>query len=392
MQRWKNFKYKEQCELGFILISYVALLVFLFLNGTSIKQGLEKLNSLLNPFFYGFVIAYLVNPITRFIEVKVLANRSIKFKQFNVHRLISIVVSYFIVLTFIFICSIYVIPQLIDSISNIMTSIPDAVTALEDVLKSQKDNLGAGNSKMAHYIDTCSDSLYLMIDSWVSQVSNYLPKVYDFILGITLWLKDLLLGVFISIYMLFYKEKFVMGLKRTANVLLSKNTVENTTYVLKKSDEVFGGFIIAKALDSLIIGILTYVCCLIFNIPYSMLISVIVGITNMIPVFGPIIGGVIGLALLVLVDMRAFWIFAILIFIIQQLDGNVIGPKIVGAKLGLASIWVMFGVIVVGGLFGVSGFFIGVPIFAVVYTLCKEYVIKREKIIEEENKNNNLEE
>ena len=240
MQSWKNFKFKDECKLGVILISYTALLVFLFLNGGVLHDDFVKLSSLMNPFVYGFVIAYLVNPIMNFIELRILRGKKILFRHIRVHRLISIVLTYLIVLFCVFICSIYIIPQLIDSISNIMTSVPDMLESAENLLQSQKEDISNKSSRVAQYINTCINSLDVLLDSWISQVSDYLPKIYDFVMSVTSWLKNFFLGVFISVYMLIHKEKFVHGINRVANILLPKSLVNNdfhrALYSLSKKD------------------------------------------------------------------------------------------------------------------------------------------------------------
>lgn len=369
--KWlKDFKYKDQCKLGIILISFAAFIVLLFLNSSNIMIGVKKLNSLLAPFIYGFVIAYLLNPAISFFEVNILSGRKMYIKQLKFHRLCSIAFVYFILLTLLLICCMIIIPQLVDSISNIIKVFPDTLNSFNEQLY----NLSQTNSYLATAYNKYNFDLSTILENIYSHTSEILSTTYDYAVTTGIFIKDFALGLFISIYMLWYKEEIITGLSKYSKALIKPKVLNTCIHVIKCSDDVFGGFIIASIIDSLIIGILTYICLLIFRVPYAMLLSVLVGVTNIIPVFGPIIGGVIGCLLLVFTNTKAFWVFMILVLVIQQADGNLIKPKVVGIKLGMSALWIIFGVTVVGGMLGIVGLFIGVPVFAVIYILIKEYI------------------
>lgn len=376
MKFLKNFRYKDFLKLGVLLISYIALIVFLFFNRVSIGEWLNKLNRLLIPFVYGFVIAYLLNPMMLFFEDKVLKGKKLYLKHLRVHRLCSLLFVYTIVISILLICGIVVVPQLLNSISNIISSVPNTLNNIGVYAQEQLNNNWLVSKLYNNYPDFDG-----ILKDLLSRLSSVVTTTYDYIIGITLFVKDFLFGLFLSIYMLMYKERAKENLLRLSHLFLSKKVSDTLFHVVNKSNEVFSGFIIAKSFDSLLVGIITYICLLLFKVPYSMLLAVLVGITNMIPVFGPIIGGIIGAILLIFADRHSFWVFVILILIIQQVDGHIIGPKIVGTKLGISVLWIIFGVTVVGGMFGIVGLFIGVPIFGVAYTLLKEYIDKKEKEI-----------
>jgi len=195
--------------------------------------------------------------------------------------------------------------------------------------------------------------------------------------SIVKWSINIIIGLIVSVYLIYDKDEFLNGTNRVLKAVLPKKAYDFTMMNLGYVDKIFGGFMIAKIIDSLIIGVLTFIICSIFKIPYALIISVIVGITNIIPYFGPFIGAIPCILLLLLINPTKSLTFAILILLIQQFDGNILGPKLIGNKTGIKSFWVLFSILLFGGLFGFVGMIFGVPVFAVIYSVLANLINKR---------------
>lgn len=204
-----------------------------------------------------------------------------------------------------------------------------------------------------------------------------LPQVVIIGTRVTSTLINVFVGIVAGIYLMLDKEQFIKAIKSCVYAFFSQPTADYLCRFTRITEEIFNGFIIGKALDSLIIGIITYILMYLFNMPYALLLSVLIGLTNMIPVFGPFIGAIPGVFILTIIDLKLGIYFALMILAIQQFDGNILGPLILGDKLGLPSLAILFSVVIFGGIFGIFGMIVGVPIFAVIYTAVKELVDER---------------
>lgn len=210
-----------------------------------------------------------------------------------------------------------------------------------------------------------------ILEAFYSWLSASLPMVLNATKNLTTGLTNLILGVIISIYFLFGKERFLAQIKKALYALFPEDFVKRLVDVTHTSNRIFSGFISGKLLDSLIIGILCFVGMSLFRMPMAMLVSVIVGVTNVIPYFGPIIGAVPSALIVFLIDpIKALW-FVFFVICLQQFDGNILGPRILGDSIGMPAFWVIFSILLFGGYFGVFGMFVGVPTFAVIYSIFK---------------------
>ena len=220
--------------------------------------------------------------------------------------------------------------------------------------------------------------------SIVSTITTYIPIAINYSYAIISNIFNILISLIITVYMLYDRERFISQIKRVTYALFSKKSADFLCKVTNLTSRMFNQFIFGKALDSFIIGIVCLICTSLLRLPYAPLFSFIIGITNMIPVFGPFIGAIPCALILLIIDYFKAFEFVIFIIILQQIDGNIIGPRILGDSLGLPSLWVMFAIIVGGGCFGIFGMFVGVPIFSVIYLLIKEKVAKvlKEKSLE----------
>ncbi len=208
-------------------------------------------------------------------------------------------------------------------------------------------------------------------------VTDALPHVVGYTIQITSGIVRAAIGFIISVYVLYHKERFFAQAKKAMYALMKKERVDSLIRLGHKSNATFSGFIAGQILDALIVGILCFVFMSIFRFPYPMLISVLVAVTNVIPYFGPFIGAIPSILLVLMINpVQAFW-FAIFILALQQFDGNVLCPKILGQSIGISAFWVIFALLLAGGIFGFLGMFIGVPIFAIIYTLVRSFIEER---------------
>ncbi len=345
----------------------IVLFTWTLMNIGSVIAIIKQLTGLLLPFIFGFALAFLVAPLQNFIEKKLFKSLPIKHKA---KRIISTFTSLFITLSALFGLFLVVTPQLISSLNTLVDQIPSYIESTTLFINQLITQLNI-ESEVSALLQDISEDVLQSISQLGREVS---PNILSMSINMLTFLFRLIVGIFIAVYMLLEKERFS---NQIAKVVLAIASKEDAFIIFKVSNlakDKFNQFIYGKTIDSIIVGILSFIVMSVLQWPYALLISVIVGITNMIPVFGPFIGAVPGFLILFIVSpTTALW-FILFIIILQQIDGNYIGPKILGDSLGLPTLWIMFAIIVGGGLFGVLGMFLGVPIFAVIYVIVKETI------------------
>lgn len=366
----------------FLVIAASLFFYFGIFHMDSLRGILRTVYVVVTPLVYGAAIAYILNPLVKFFEVTLIF-RVLKWRKITITEKIKKVVRVFCVfLTLIlFIVSIYgllamLIPELISSITNIVENFPRYVDQIQDWLS----NLFKNNPELEQLFDTVFDRA----EVWMNQelmpqinavVRNLSSGVYD----VMIFLKNFLIGAMISIYMLYGKENFIARGKQFLYSVAKLDRANATIRDLQYVNNMFGGFIIGKIIDSMIIGLLCYIGMSILNLPYTLLISVIIGVTNVIPFFGPYIGAVPSALLILLINPLQCLYFIIFILVLQQFDGNFLGPKILGDTTGLSSFMVIVAIIVGGGFFGIFGMFVGVPVCAIICTIIKNQVVRQLK-------------
>ncbi len=353
-------------------ISIYAVLVFLicysiykFTNNWDItKDNLIGVTKMLSPFIYAMIIAYFLNPTLKKIETTILA----PLKKNKFRRPLAILLVYVLLLGTIILLLSFVLPQLISNLKEIGGLSNTYLPVIQNFLS--RDDIEIFNS--GYYLDFTiinkyfNDNVVQTFSSVSNLVANLAPLLLNILTDLTSGILNLTLGFIIAIYLLMSKERAMLSSRKLIFALFSPKRAIYLINLSKESNQIFINFIIGKMIDSVIIGILTFIILIVFQYPYALLISVIVGITNMIPYFGPFIGGIIGFALLLFVTpIQALW-FLLIIVIIQQFDGNILGPKILGDSTGLSPFWVIFAIILFGSIFGFAGMFFGVPILAVI--------------------------
>jgi predicted PurR-regulated permease PerM len=350
----------------------------------SIKSLIDYTWRLLLPFVIGFAAAYLFNPYVMWLERNLFKGHiSNRIKRMKTRRLISILLVYVIVLGLITLCVIYIAPKVVKSVSDVVNNIPEYYKRMDTFISdiSEKYDLLTVYD-VSQYAERY---MTVFIEKYnLQNIDIALSSVMKGIVNITTVFLRYILGLIISFYILMEKEEFKAQFRKFFCAILKVETVESLEGFIIKVNQIFSKFIIGKAIDSAIIGVLCFIGLMILDIKYALLISVIIGITNMIPYFGPIIGG-IPAVLITLFDspVKALWV-AVFILILQQFDGMVLGPKILGDSIGLSPFWIIFAIIIGGGFFGVAGMFLGVPVVAVIKLLLVNFIEKRIRIKENE--------
>lgn len=354
-------------------IAASALVIYFIFNFTLVSSSLGKLFGVLSPIFWGFVIAYLINPLVRFFEKKVFAFKKAKKDRPRLKRVLSVICAYIVVLALLSALLWVIIPQFTSSFNTFKDAIPGYARSLE----SWANSLLHEESRFYPIAKKVVDSFNEFVDGIVEYVTELLPKAVILIKDISVFIINVIVAVFVSIYMISRKENLAAQLKKLVCALFKEKWVNRLSEFSCMLDSSVGGFIKGKIIDSAIIGVLCYIVMIIFRLDYALLISVIVGVTNVIPFFGPFIGAIPSAFILLMVDPHDVIPFVIAILLIQQLDGNYIGPKILGDSLGLSPFWVLVSIVVMSGLFGFAGMVIGVPIFSVVYVLVERLIDRR---------------
>lgn len=373
---WLNFdrKYLKICLHAIFVIFWGAIIFIMLQNWGATKRFILNFCRVLSPFFVAVIIAYFVSPI--FEKIYGLLKKRVKRKKSDkLVKMVSLLLSYVLFLGFITIAFVFVMPQIGESITELTGNIPvvynNIITMLADLHEKYPE------------IDTdfLSNKLNEMVPNLIKYgtnvVGNVIPMVFSVSVSIVKVLINILLALIISVYMIVERDKFKYQGKRLVYSFFSERKGDTICKTLGECNEIFSAFLISKAIDSLIIGCL---CCVIMNIlhlPYAVLVSVIVGITNMIPYFGPFIGAVPGVLIYLCTSPRDAFIFIIMIFALQQFDGLILGPRLLGQSTGLSPIWVIFGITVGGAYFGVVGMFIGVPVVAVLAFLLNKVIAYR---------------
>lgn len=357
-----------------ICIFFAIFLLYIKDQMSYILGALGSFLDILTPFIYGFGIAYIMNFPYRFIKTKFFG----KMKGNKIAKLskpLSIISAYVIVLGIIYSLISFIVPALSENIS-----------VLFENLSGYVDTFG---TNINNFVSWANDNLHIQLSN-VNSVYNYLisflnvdniknagETIMPVITNTALVVYNWIMGIIISIYFLSSKEFLCGQIKKLAVAFLPTKWLPSIYRIINVADNKCGKFLVGKVLDSAIIGGLCLVAMSVLQIPYAALISVVVGATNIIPFFGPFIGAIPSALLLLFVSPFESLKFIILIIVIQQLDGNVIGPKVVGSQVGLSSFWSLFSVVVAGGLFGVTGMILGTPIFATIYTLLSDKVSER---------------
>lgn len=355
---------KTRIITNFIVIALSILLFFFIRNFSGIFAQVEKIFSILAPFIYGFVIAYILSIPMKYIENNVLSFLD-KKNKFKLKRMLAVTITYVIAGVAIGIIFSILIPQLAESIMTLVENIPEYGASVENIIS---DIVIKTNMDVSVVNELVND--FRNLSSYLANLAGTIvTSLFQFSAYITQYILNIVLGTIISIYILTSKEKFFAQGKKILYAFLPEKTVEYIITLTRTSNKIFIGFLGGKLLDSLIIGVICFISMSIMGMPYPLLVSFIIGITNIVPVFGPFIGAIPSIIIIFIASpIKALW-FAIFVLVLQQFDGNILGPKILGNSIGVSAFWVIFAILVGNGIFGFVGMIIGVPLFAVIYTI-----------------------
>ncbi len=356
-----NRKYTTIAVYAFLTCAAVILFLSTIIYREEIMDLIGSVIYILNPILYGFAIAYVISPLEKLLRNLFAKPFSKSKKDFGgLCKFLSVTITYILVLAIVIGFCFMMVPQLGDSIASLKAKMPGVY---EKILAFANEHELAENP----FFETRNMSFVEISGKVYDFVEKFFPQMSTFVGNIVNETKNIIIGVFVSVYILVSKDRFKKQIKKFLHAVISKQKVDKINGFFGEVDSVFSRFITGKILDSAIIGVICFAAMSILGMPYTALVSVIVGVTNIIPVFGPFIGAIPS-TLIILIDSptKAFW-FVILIILLQQLDGNFIGPKILGETTGLPAFWIMFSLILFGGLYGVFGMIIAVPLFALIY-------------------------
>ena len=344
----------------------IVVVWFIFSQWASVAGFFGKILNALTPFAFGLGITFVVMPLRNIIENKWLVKRKWKFQT---KRRISVLSSMIIFILIIASFFMVLIPQLSDSISQLVGNMESYMTTLRNIIARLSEN-----SQWALLADAVYENFRSTIMSFITGTAGVVSRVVTYSVSLVRGVFNFLIGMIIAVYLLTDTEKFLSQAAAVCYSMLPKHSADRIIEVAGLSGQMLNRFIFGKLLDSLIIGIFCYIMTELLNIPYAPLISFIVGLTNMIPVFGPFIGAVPSIFILLIIQPSKALEFGIFILVLQQIDGNIIGPYILGDSMGLPPIWIMFAIIVGGAVSGVLGMFLGVPVFSVIYVLFTRFI------------------
>ena len=336
----------------------------------------------LSPVIYGFCLAFLLTPMLNFYEKKLLPKLGANKLKPVARRNIGILLTYLTTLTILALFLAVVLPQIIRSCMNIADNIPLYFKVLQNSYYNFNNSLAdvdlLKEPEFAAALTSLSDSMMLTMQSQIEGIGTWLAEfgttALSFVGNLASKIINFIVGIIISIYLMADREKLFAQLRKICSAIFPKNIYALLYDIALDCNRVFSGFVVGKIIDSIIIGIICFIGMAILGMPYPVLISVIVGVTNVIPYFGPFIGAIPSFFIILISDpITALW-FLLFILLLQQFDGNILGPKILGDVTGLSALWVIVSIMLFSGLFGVLGMFIGVPLFAVIYSIVKRII------------------
>ena len=361
------------------LAAAIACVVKIVWNWDEAIGFVGNLMGVVSPFLIGLFIAYIINPLVEFLNRKIFRGL-FKIKKKGISKGLSVLFAYVLVISVITTCMFYIIPQIIESLKQLTDFIESAQTGYNKIVQAiTKLNEDYPQWKLSMIIEFI-DEIPNHIEKYIGDVVvTAIPAIYNTSMSVITGILDVVIAIIVSVYMLFDKPKLINNIKRSIYAVLPEKKADRLLVVSGECNKIFGNFIIGKMIDSIIIGCLCWIIMTIIGIPYALVISVIVGITNMIPYFGPFIGAIPGVLLLLILDFYYAVIFTVLIIVLQQFDGLYLGPKILGESTGLRPIWIIFAITVGGSLAGVLGMFLGVPVTAVIAYLLDGMLEKKLK-------------
>lgn len=367
---------------AFLVVLCSIIVFFAIYRLRDVSEVINVILAILTPFIYGLVMAYLLCPIYNFTVRSIYAltkrvNVNIP-RPLTVSKAVASLVSIIVLLVVITGILWMIIPGLVGSIANIIQLLPDSMDSLRSWLDVKLVGWPEAQAVLNGWINNFTENAMAFVtERLLPEYSSIAAGISEGVMGVFNVVKNFFLGIIICVYFLNSKENFAAQMKKIIMAVFSRKAADEIVQGAHFTNRTFGGFINGQIIDSFIIGLICFIVMTLFGWEYTLLISCIIGITNIIPFFGPFIGAIPSALLLLMVDTRQCIYFVIFIIILQQFDGNILIPKIQGSSTGLASFWVLFAVLVGGGLFGFIGMVIGIPMFAVIYAYVSRAINNR---------------
>lgn len=363
----KNKKYFTISLYAAAILAITILAVLIGLNFSTIRTLFKRFSVVTSPILIGLLISYFCNPIVRLYEGNVLKFKTDRPFYSKLKRILAILLAYISVLAIIALMLFLTLPKILENYEALIKQLSDFVVKivgkLDEFLKSF--NVEDIDKTIYEAANKLIDNIGARIADWSARALVTLAKV--------------LIGCILSFYILLNKEDISVRTKKYCAAIMPKKLFALLYSVLKEADNAFGRYFIGSIFDSILIGIMTFIVCWLLKIPYYSVVSVIVCITNVIPYFGPFLGAIPSFIIIFIFSpIKAVW-FAVVILVLQQIDGNIIAPRVLGNAVGLSSLWVITAVTIMGGLFGLVGMIIGIPLFSIIYTFVRDFVNYRLK-------------
>lgn len=347
----------------FIILSYTALLVLGVIYFESIFQYLGELLNIIQPFIIGFILAFIFNIPMKFFEKKLAIQNKKK------RRVVSAILSVLLILLVLLLVVMVVVPQVIENVRTLIDNLPSIFAQAEKWLNYVFEEIRLSPD----LLDKINEFQTRFAQTFISTLTAWAPNIASGVSHITTSVINIFMGFVMAIYMIFSKDKLIRQVKKFAHALFNDEHYQYISEVVKLTGTTFENFLAGQLTESIIIGVLCYIGCMILDIPYASIAAIVIGFTNIIPYFGPIIGAVISSVLILFVSPVKALIFLVFSTLLQQFESNLIYPHVVGNSVGLSALWVLFAVSVGGGLFGIPGMVFGLPTFSVIYELLRRW-------------------
>lgn len=370
----KNNRYFTICIYGFIMVLLSAITFKAIIDIEETKKWFGQIFAILSPFIFGALIAYVLNPMVHMFY-RLIDNLVQRYKlpmKHTIHMVLSILITYVIVIGFIVWMLLFLFPEITRNIIDFINSVPKAYESLLETIDYLQERFPSVDIEALW--KPVSEALPDLVSQLQNVATNMIPTIYTLSMSIAGWIINLLITVIVSIYMLYDKKRLMRSCWKIIYAFLPQKWIPACQEILSECNRLFSSFVVGKFIDSSIIGLLCFVLMTILRFPYALLISIIVGVTNMIPYFGPFIGAIPGIIIILFVSPLQAVGFGIMILCLQQFDGLVLGPKILGDSTGMKPLWIIFAITVGGSLAGVLGMFLGVPVIAIIRYLTNLYL------------------
>lgn len=368
----KNDQYFTICIYTFVLVVFCTIAIKVIISFDQTKEAFNGMFRAVGPFLIALLIAYILNPFVKAVGSLLEKISPVLRKRERVRTVIAMLIVYVLGLGMIIVILTYVLPEVVRNLVDLINQLPAAYKSLLDILE-----------EMQHKFPTVDfSSIISMLESTQSDVTSELrtvagdliPVLYTASVSIVTWLGNFLIALIVSVYMLYGKQSLRRMIKIVLYAFVPAQKISYTKELVLECNNIFSKYLVSKMIDSFIIGVLCSILMTILKLPYVLLISVIVGITNMIPYFGPFIGAIPGIVIILCIDPIKALIFAVMILCLQQFDGLILGPKLLGDSTGMKPLWIIFAITIGGKFFGVIGMFLGVPVMATLGYLAERYM------------------